>query len=171
MDVSSISAAVSSAKAAFEIAKLAIATRDDVKLTEAKQILNDRIVDIQSAALQLQEKMSAMRDEVEMLKDEKRQLSARIAELEQRSAERAQYELEAIQPGVFVLAHRERGQGSVPMHYLCQSCMDNSAKKVVLQEKAKGMVGAISLCCHECEATFFTGRYSERQRPSPLQYR
>ncbi|WP_042298932.1 hypothetical protein [Paraburkholderia kururiensis] len=171
MDVASISAALSSTKAVLELAKTAIAARDEAKLAHVMQSLNERIFEIQNAALQLQEKASTMRDEIDSLKDQKRELNARITELERRSADRAQYRLEEIQPGVFVLAHVGAGKDGTPMHYLCQACMDNASKKVVLQEKAHGVVGGISLHCNECKAAYFTGRYAQQRRPSPGQFR
>ncbi|WP_454871753.1 hypothetical protein [Paraburkholderia xenovorans] len=155
MDIASISAAVSSTKAAFELAKLAISARDDVKLAEAKQLLNERIVDIQMAALQLQEKMSSMRDEIEALKNEKREVSAKVAHLQQRLDQRAQYALEEIHNGAFALAYIEPDDGGDPAHYVCQPCMDNAAKKVVLQRQQKS--GRVNLVCHECNAAYFTG--------------
>lgn len=84
MVIATISATLSSLKASVELARSAIALRDDAKLAEATQALNDRIIDVQNAALQLQEKQSAARDEIDSLKDEARELRARVAELEQR---------------------------------------------------------------------------------------
>lgn len=154
--IGTISTTLSALKTSVDMAKTALAIRDDGKIAEATQLLNDRIIDVQNAALQLQEKMSAQRDDIETLKNDKRELSAKIAELEQRKAERSQYELKELTPGSFVLAYIEQGEGGTPMHYLCQSCMDNLSKKSVLQEYRSG--GVIRLRCPSCDNKYSTGK-------------
>lgn len=154
--MATIGIALSSLKTSVDVARTAIALRDDAKLAEATQALNDRIIDVQNAALQLQEKQAPARDEIDAIKDEARQLRARILELEQRKAERAKYRLHELTEGVFVLAQAEPDSASEPAHYLCQSCMDNAAKKEVLQtERLKGQV---LLRCPGCKEKLATGR-------------
>lgn len=156
MVIATISATLSSLKTSVELARTAIALRDDAKLAEATQTLNERIIDVQNAALQLQEKQSAARDEIEALKDEARQLRAQITELEQKRNLRAQYRLHQLTEGSLVLALREPDQSTDPVHYLCQTCMDNASKQVVLQEVRK--MGNISLRCPNCDNMYRTGR-------------
>jgi hypothetical protein len=153
--IATISSALGSLKTALELAKTAVAVRDDNKIAEATQLLNDRIIDVQNAALHLQEKLSTQREDIEALKDEKRELSAKIAELEQRKAERGQYKLHELSPNVFVLASIETGQGGTPAHYLCQPCMDNKAQKVILQ--AHSSHGKRYAKCTVCGVPYFTG--------------
>lgn len=155
MDISSIGAALSSTKALIDLVKTAVAARDDAKLADALQSLKERVFDIQNAALQTQEKMSAMQDQVQTLKDEKRDLTTRITELERRRKEREQYALCEIHPGSYVLQYRSSDDNAEPAHYICQPCMDNAAKKVVLQIEKKNW--RVSLVCNVCDATVFTG--------------
>ena len=154
--LTTLSTGLAAFRSAWDIASAAIASRDEYKITEATQDLTVKIFDVQNAALNLQEKASSMRDEIEALKNDKRELSARIAELEQRREERAQYALNEIHEGAFVLAYQETDGSGAPPHYLCQPCMDNAAKKVVLQQ-VRGH-GRISLHCNECKAVYFTGK-------------
>lgn len=154
MVMATISTTLSALKTSVDMAKTAVGLRDDAKIAEATQLLNDRIIDVQNAALQLQEKLSAQRDEIEAFKDDKRELSAKIAELEQRKSERNKYKLCELAPKSFVLALIEGGDSSTPMHYLCQGCMDNDAKKVVLQGQ-QGR-GKIYLKCPACSMTYDT---------------
>ncbi|MFM0328056.1 kinetochore Spc7 family protein [Caballeronia glebae] len=157
MDIGSISAALGSTKAVIDLAKTALAARDDAKLAEAIHTLNERIFEIQNAALQLQEKASAARDEIESLKDGKRQLSARIAELEHQRSERESYDLHELSEGVFVLAEVNPPKNGRNPHYLCQSCMHNSAKKGVLK---RGHVSfQYVLSCPICKNDYPTGEY------------
>jgi hypothetical protein len=169
MVMTTISVALSSLKTSVDVARTAIAIRDDVKLAEATQVLNDRIIDVQNAALQLQEKQAAAREEIDTVKDEARQLRARILELEQKKAERAKYRLHELTEGVFVLAQTEPHGVSEPVHYLCQSCMDNTAKKEVLQtERFKGR---ILLRCPGCKEQLATGRTYQTMSINPAMLR
>lgn len=154
--IGTISTTLTALRTSVDLAKTAIAVRDDVKIAEATQLLNDRIIDVQNAALQLQEKLSAQREDIDALKNDKRELSAKIAELEQRKSERAQYKLHELTPGTFVLAYVEPGEDGTPMHYLCQACMDNLSKKSVLQEYRSG--GSVRLSCPSCDQKYSTGK-------------
>lgn len=154
--IGTISTTLSALKSTVDLAKTAVAVRDDIKIAEATQLLNDRIIDVQNAALQLQEKLSVQRDDIETLKNDKRDLSAKIAELEQRKSERAQYQLKELAPGSFVLAYIEQGESSAPMHYLCQPCMDNLSQKAVLQQIAS--FGSYLLKCPSCKNEYTTGK-------------
>ena len=156
MVMATISTTLSALKTSVDMAKTAVGLRDDAKIAEATQLLNDRIIDVQNAALQLQEKLSTQRDEIEAFKDDKRELSAKIAELEKRKSEREQYKLHEITEGVFVLALVEGGDNGTPMHYICQSCMDNESKKVVLQKRHSS--GRIIFRCPSCETPYNTGK-------------
>ncbi|MCA8198320.1 kinetochore Spc7 family protein [Burkholderia vietnamiensis] len=149
MDVATISATLGALKTSFDFVKSAVAARDDAKISDALKDINDRIFQVQNAALQAQEKMSAMREEIETLKDGKRELKARIAELEQQKSERAKYDLHELSEGVFVLAEIEASQNGRSPHYLCQSCMDNSAKKGVLKQENR--LGYYVLTCPICK--------------------
>lgn len=155
MDITSVSAALSSLKATYDLAKLAVAARDETKLSEITQALNERIMAVQGAALQIQERLSAARDEIDALKDEKRSLGARIAELEERKRERDRYRLAELKPANFAYAYVPDEGDAAPAHYICQPCMDGAGKKVVLQET--NLWGTISLKCSSCERDVLTG--------------
>lgn len=92
-----------------------------------------------------------MRDEIETLKDGKRQLGTRVAELEHQKSEREKYDLHELSEGVFVLAEIETSNDRRGPHYLCQPCMDNAAKKAVLQRKASNSqyVAVCPICKNE----------------------
>jgi hypothetical protein len=150
-----LSSGLAAFRSTWDIARGAIAARDEHKIAEATQDLNVKILDVQNAALNLQEKASTMRDEIEALKNDKRELNARIAELERKTQERAEYALKEIHEGTFVLAYQKADDNAAPPHYICQPCMDNSAKKVVLQRQKRS--GRVNLVCHVCNAVVFTG--------------
>lgn len=156
MDAASIGAAIGSLKATVDLARTAVAARDDAKIAAATQALNDRIIDVQNAALHLQEKQSTARDEIEALKDEARQLRAQIADLEKKRNDRSRYRLHEFPgQGTFVLALDESVDGAGPAHYICQPCMDNRSQKNVLQRGSR--YGSVFLKCPSCEEEYYTG--------------
>ncbi|WP_250483278.1 hypothetical protein [Caballeronia sp. GaOx3] len=157
MDVQTLSAALSSARTAFELVRSAAALRDDAKITAALEDLQNRIIDVQNTALQVQEKISSLLDEKQALKDGKRELSARIAELEKQRSERESYDLHELSEGVFVLAELNSSKTGRSPHYLCQPCMDNAAKKGVL--KRAQVAYEYVLVCPICKNDYPTGEY------------
>jgi hypothetical protein len=157
MDVSTISATLGALKTSIDFVRSAVAARDDAKIADALKDINDRIFQVQNAALQAQEKMSAMRDEIETLKDGKRQLGARVTDLEKNKSEREKYDLHELSKGVFVLAEIEPSDDSGSPHYLCQPCMDNTSKKAVLQRKTSNFQYVAA--CPVCKNEYATGEY------------
>lgn len=155
VDVPTISAALGALKTSIDLFKGAVAVHDDAKISDALKEVKDRIFEVQNASLQAQEKMSTMRDEIETLKNGKRQLETRVAELVQHKSEREKYELRKLSEGVFVLAEIEAREDGRSPHYLCQPCMDNEAKKAVLQRKTSGF--QYVMVCPVCKNEYPTG--------------
>ncbi|WP_175878875.1 hypothetical protein [Burkholderia sp. BCC0097] len=156
MDITTIGAAIGGLKNAIDLTKTAIAARDDQKLAEARQAINDRIIDVQNAALALQEKQASARDEIDELKEQLRSANEKIAELDRKRALRSLYELRELTEGVFVLASTSPDT-SQPAHLICQPCMDNDSKLGVLQQTSK--YGGIKLKCPLCAMEYRTGKY------------
>ncbi|THJ52574.1 SlyX family protein [Burkholderia sp. LS-044] len=160
MPIMTITAAIAGLKNTIDIAKAAVAARDELKLAEMQQSINDRVIDVQNAALALQEKQSAARDEIDRLKDELRETAAKLAEVEKKRTDRAQYVLHELTTGVFVLASTMSDATGHPAHFICQPCMDNKAHKAVLQQT--GTLGTIKLKCPECSTEYRTGEHVRR---------
>ncbi|MEN8511975.1 hypothetical protein [Burkholderia sp. RS02] len=157
MDIATISSAIAGVRNAYELTKTAIAARDDAKLAEARIELTDRIVDVQSAAVTLQEKLTNARSEIDGLKDQLRSANEKIAELERKRAVREQYVLEELAEGVFALASVDRDTSNHPPHYVCQPCMDNNSVTAILQQTGK--YGTIKLKCPVCSTEYRTGKH------------
>ncbi|MDN7488503.1 hypothetical protein QZM35_12415 [Burkholderia sp. AU45274] len=134
-----VTAAIAGLKNTIDLAKAAIATRDELKLAEMQQSINDRVIDVQNAALALQEKQSAARDEIDQLKEELRKAKTTLAELERTQSEREKYALHAVSEGALVYALKSDyvDQG-VPSHFLCQPCFDGPEKRKVILEYTPG---------------------------------
>ncbi|PRH46378.1 hypothetical protein [Burkholderia multivorans] len=130
MDIATIGAAIGGLKNAIDLTKTAIAARDDQKLAEARQAVNDRIIDVQNAALALQEKQSASRDEIDRLKDELRDAKKTIEALETERSQSNNYKL--TQLSQYGYAYKYVGADE-PEHLICQPCFDGvHHRKVVL---------------------------------------
>lgn len=147
----SIASALTSLGATFQLLQGAVAIRDDAKITEATKELNRQIIEVQNACLQLQEKQSAAVEAIEALKDERRELRERIAELDRQARERDAYKLVQLLPGSFAYAPAEIDEPPAEGYRLCQPCMDNRAKKSVLQSMASDYT---QVYCPECKAQF-----------------
>ncbi|NIF39524.1 hypothetical protein F3J14_01105 [Burkholderia sp. Tr-862] len=156
MDIGTISAAIAGVRNAYELTKTAIAARDDAKLAEARIELTDRVMDIQNAAVALQEKLTNARDEIDKMKEQLRSANEKIAELDRKRGIRSQYVLHELTEGVFVLASKNP-DASQPAHLICQPCMDNDNKLGVLQQTSK--YGGIKLKCPLCAMEYRTGKH------------
>lgn len=166
--VSTISAALSAARSTLDLAKSAIAARDDAKLAEVLKALNDEIIGAQNTSRDLLGQMRAADEQINSLMDRERELHKELTELKTRATERTKYRHHEMSPGVFVLARNAEtlDGGTVdPAHYLCQPCMDNESKKVVLQREPKS--GHQYLHCNACNARYFTGEITQ---DAPLNY-
>ncbi|WP_175974603.1 hypothetical protein [Burkholderia sp. BCC1047] len=120
-----VTAAIAGLKNAVDLAKAAVAARDELKLAEMQQSINDRVIDVQNAALALQEKQAAARDEIDELKEQLRAANAKAAEFEEALTVRSEYKLDAVSDRGF--AYRYVGTEE-PVHFICQGCFDNKPK-------------------------------------------
>lgn len=157
MVIATVSATLAALKTSVDLAQKAIAARDEAKLAESTQLMNERVIDVQNAALQLQEKQSAARDEIEMLKDDLRTMKAKVAELEDWLDQRSHYKLEQLAEGSFAYAYVPSSDDGTPMHWVCQGCMDSLSKKYVLKE-TKNFVGIGVMTCPSCKHEIYSGR-------------
>ncbi|WP_157379611.1 hypothetical protein [Burkholderia ubonensis] len=161
MPIMTVTAAIAGLKSAIDLAKAAVAARDEMKLAEMQQSINDRIIDVQNAALSLQEKQSDARDEIDALKEELRTAKSKIADIERARTERDKYILHAVGTGRFAYALKEEAVGITvngePRHFICQPCFDGPEnRKVVLRYKAGGNTGRVHIpgtwACPVCQA-------------------
>lgn len=120
-----IAGALASARAAFDLLKVAVDARDQLKLQAAMAELQSKLMDSMSAGLAAAEKAAALQAQLLGLEREK-------AEIERQLREREQYALHELVPGAFVYASKLVAQGNgVPLHYLCQPCFDKGVKSVL----------------------------------------
>lgn len=151
MAIMTVTAAIAGLKNAVDLAKAAVAARDELKLAEMQQSINDRVIDVQNAALALQEKQAAARDEIDELKEQLRTANAKAGDLERVLGERAAYKLHAVSNRGFV--YRSVGDDE-PEHFICQPCYDGPGRqKAVLKFTPASGHYAAHYRCPTCKNT------------------
>jgi hypothetical protein len=138
MDISAVSSGFSALQGLLGIAKNIVEVRDLTKLASIQVELQQRILDVQGAMLDMQEKLAAKSEALDALK-------AHTAKLENATRDRERYALHEISPGAFVYRRRDGVPPPEPMHYLCQPCLDKGVK-AVLQLMVSGLHGKIQNC-------------------------
>jgi hypothetical protein len=132
-EISAIAAATGALNSAVQIAKTALALRDETKLREAVIELQGIILTAQTSALTAQSK------QLELV-EQKRALETKIAEYDRWEAEKTRYELVEMPPGVLAYRVKEDARGREPSHLLCATCFENRRKSYlhVIGEKSRG---------------------------------
>lgn len=142
-DMASIGAAVSSLKAAHDIAKGMLSIRD-AGMIQGKVIeLQREILSAQSSAL------AAQSDQFTLLKAVG-DLEKETARLKAWEAEKQRYALSELSAGTFAYVLKAEAQGAEPIHRICTSCYELH-RKSILQRKGSDYDGTW-LKCPACKA-------------------
>jgi hypothetical protein len=125
MDISSISAALTSLNAAKDIAKA---------LLELKSLgeVQSKVIDLQNQILAAQGSALEAQGEQFEVKKKLTELEQEIARLRAWEKERARYTLIELSPGVFVQSVKDDARENEPKHWLCCNCF-NEGEKSILQ--------------------------------------
>ena len=144
-----ISAAVTSAKTALDIAKAAHGLSNYNELVAAVSEVNAKLMDATVVALASLEKQSSLASEVSDLKES-------LRKIENWESQMKRYSLHAFPTGALAHALQPGMENGEPMHYLCTACVDKK-KKTTLQPNGR------VLHCPECN----TNIYMHPHSPSP----
>lgn len=121
-----ISAAITSTKAALDIAKSAKALSDSNKLIAAISEINTKLMEATTVALASQEKQSALSNRIAELEEQLRQIEDWESQIKR-------YKLhEFPETKTFAYKLQESMSNGEPLHYLCATCV-NERKKSILQ--------------------------------------
>lgn len=143
-----LTAAITSLRAAADIAKAMIGLRD-AALIQSKVIeLQGEILSAQSSAFAAQETQSALLERV-------RNLEKEVADLEAWETEREKYELKEIIAGVFAFGLKENAGTSEPQHFLCSNCYQDRRKSILQAQKGRDLEP--QLHCPKCQMTIVVG--------------
>ena len=129
MDLSALAALVSGLNSAKDIAAALVGQRDAQVLATLQRDLTERILDAQA---RLSELLAVVIERTGRVAE----LEEAVRQLQRQQLERERYELFQLSPGVLVYrlkpAAELRERQSEPPHFLCQSCLDVSTRKVIL---------------------------------------
>lgn len=132
------SVTITSLKTALDMFKVAVDTRDFIKLAELKIDLTDRILDVQTAFLELQEKNASLLQDKHTLANEKRELETQLMNLQQHIDKLAKYERFRAPSGTLLFVETESKNSPDGPVYACAACMDEG-KISTLQPTGPGI--------------------------------
>ncbi|MCZ4331074.1 hypothetical protein ABRZ03_02475 [Castellaniella ginsengisoli] len=139
--------------------KTAVETLDEAKVAAATNELQVQLTHLGAEVIAMQkESLQAAERERATLRA-KNELEDRVRELETRISERARYELVDAFMGAFVYRLKEASADGEPMHYVCQTCLDNKAVKSVIQRHAAAGSDAY---CPTCKTTFHLNWFRQK---------
>ena len=133
-----LSALVSSAKTAYDIAKGIRALQTEVDRNESISKILEILVSVQFQA----SSVLAMAHELEI---EKHNLTKKIMEFEKWSETDGQYELKEVDTQPFVYSYKKTDKDSKPAHWLCPKCFQEK-KTYILQLHYDGDSGRDYIC-------------------------
>lgn len=139
MAAAGISASIAAFRAAVDLVKGAINARDDALVIKVISDMNERLMDVQSQCLALQEKHSAMADS-------ERDLKEKLRKMEEKAADLDQYELHRNTQGALMYRSKHSLDATNQPVYLCANCIA-AGVKTFLQFQSKGL--ATVLHCKE----------------------
>ncbi|WP_186200841.1 hypothetical protein [Burkholderia gladioli] len=129
--------ALTGLKTATDLARTAIAARDDAKITNAIRDMNDRLFEVQQASMLVQEKNQDLIQRNASLQEASLDLQRECVELRKRLEDRERYELHTTARGGVV--RRDKSAEGTPLQavYLCANCF-NDGKHTYLQPESSG---------------------------------
>jgi hypothetical protein len=155
VDMSAIAGALSSLKAANDIAQAMIGLRDAASF-------QSKLIEFQAKIIEANNSAFAAHDERAALLQKISDLEKQVAKLEAWEAEKQRYQLQELPPGVFVRMLKPTMAGSEPIHRLCAKCYEDGTKSLL--QSAGTVHGQETLNCHRCGARMVVGVY---QAPPP----
>jgi len=130
MDLTTVTTAFSSIKAAGEIAKSLISLHTTVEVQSKVIELNHRIIEAQQLVFATQTTQSELVSEVSDLKGQ-------IARMKNWETEKQRYKLAAPFPGCMVYALQKAMSGGETAHYLCTACYQKGQPSILQGREAK----------------------------------
>ena len=144
-----ISAAITSAKTALDIAKAANGLANYNELVAAVSEVNAKLMQATTVALASLEKQSALTGEIAALKE-------KLREIEDWEGQMKRYRLHEFPTKALAYALQPGMEDGQPIHYLCTACVDKK-KKTTLQPSGR------HLHCPECKTNIATAPAPQSQ--------
>ena len=154
-DITAISAALASLKAAKDITQAMIGPRDAAAFQEKRLELQNAVLDAQSSVFAANEERTALIEKV-------RQLEKELARLEAWEADKQRYEMRSLSRhgAAIVYSLKSDAVDSEPFHCICATCYEQG-KKVPLQFSRVAFMGGEEqiLACPVCKTEVHTDRW------------
>lgn len=166
MAIAETAAALSSIKAAYDIAKGVHSLQTTTEVKQAIADILDQLVAARTEALEATEKEAALLQQI-------RDLEAEIDRLKAWDGERERYELKLFRPGSLAYVLKPSMDNGEPPHRLCAHCYQQG-KKSILQATSKSEMRYRICHCPSCKTDLPFGEEMPRgaeqdppQSPSP----
>ena len=165
MDMSVITAAVTSLRMAGDIATglMSLKTLSDV---QSKAIeLNAKIIEAQNRIFEANASQMSLVERV-------RELESQLAQMQDWESQKQRYKLATPFPGCMVYALQKSMSEGEPAHYLCTNCFQRGQKSILQGKQVSNGMKPSLYACPSCESEAFTQdgqirmpRYSEDIEP------
>ena len=153
--------AFTAAKAAYDLATVAIQARDDVKIQSAMADLRERIWDMSSTGLTQVQALHSLELETQKLRMQLADAERTKADLEAKLEEESKYQITEIRPGVWAYCLVDQINAPVEQRpNFCSACY-SSGKKVPLRYYAALGQRLESFQCLENDGHTFRNRDAE----------
>lgn len=150
MDIASIGTAVSSLRAAGDIAKGLISLKTMAEV-QAKAIeLNEKIIDAQHRIFEANATQTALIDRI-------RELEGQVAKMKDWDAQKERYQLKTPHPGIAVYALKKAMSNGETAHYLCANCFQNGKRSFLQYGDREGWVTIVCSACRSEHRTRWRG--------------
>jgi hypothetical protein len=143
MPVAEITAGITSVRAAYDLTKAMLKSRDTKILADGTRDLQLLLGDAIGKFLEAQQAQMARLEEIAALKTQVKKFS-------DWEAEKQRYELKQVGIGVFAQMLKPLARGTEPPHWLCPNCFENG-KKAYFQASGARVRGAMVYRCKSCE--------------------
>jgi hypothetical protein len=145
--------ALTAANASFNMLKLAIAARDDIKAQEHASALLNQIIAAHQNTLAIQTEYSA-------LLARKRELEEKASELENWRAQSAVYDLKDFGGETFAYVYNGAVEGKTPPHKACPTCYQKRVISI-LSGSGRSAYRQDIYHCHTCKSDIHLGARDE----------
>ena len=145
MDITLLQGAITSLKAASDIAQGLVSLKVGAEVNAKAIELQSIVMSAQSGAIAAQSEQFTMLEQIRSLKEE-------VANAKAWKEESQRYAL--IQPwdGAFTYALKEDSKRAEPPHWICAKCYQES-KKSILQDNGNPYLDKAALICPSCKTT------------------
>src|SRR5256885_16097767 len=123
-DMSAIATALSSFKAAKDIAESMIGLRDAAAFQSKLIEFQSKIIDANNASFAAQDERASLLERI-------RDLEKQVADFKAWEAEKQKYELKEVWPGATTYVLKEDAKGAEPIHWLCANCYQFTKKRIL----------------------------------------